>query len=559
MKRRAPSRPISARRRGMTLAIYEGGLANVFSELTGGARQIGFALLLGARDLHIGLLAALPSLANLSQLTASFLLERTGKRKPLAVLTAAMSRLVWTGVIGLPFALFGTLRDIRVWVLVAIVGLSSLFAAMNTTFSLSLLADLVPVRLRGRYFGRRNMVMAAVGMSIPLLAGMWIDVWKRWFSPRDAGGFLLVFAVGLACGFAALVVQWHLPAMPLEPGRGMPFFARLATPLRDGNFRRFILFHVCWGGSVSLASPFFAVYMLKSLHLSYTAVTALTSLTALGSMLGMRFWGQLTDRFSAKPVSLLGGMLAATLPGLWLLTLTLPAWVVLPAVHILGGLGWSAFNLNLNNLLLALAPRQERSVYLSVHAALTGLTMAAAPVMGGLLGRLLREESLPLLPGLHPYLGIFALSCLLRWGSILLLWRVREPREVPLERLLPVFGNLRTLNTMMGFDPLFQFAYMQGERLDRFIVAGGSNLRRTLTRLDQTTDDYAGQAEAEIAAVVQSGVEELQAIQHHGQELEQRLDAYVTKGETRVARWVERLASRLATWWRWFRRWRDAD
>ena len=142
---------ISPRRRAMRLAICESGLATVFTELTGGARQVGFALLLGARDLQIGLLSALPSLANLSQLLASFLLEYTGRRKPLSILTAAFSRLLWLGIILLPLGLFQTLSDVRAWVMVAIVGLSALFAAMYNPFSLSLLGDLVPARLRGRY------------------------------------------------------------------------------------------------------------------------------------------------------------------------------------------------------------------------------------------------------------------------------------------------------------------------------------------------------------------------------------------------------------------------
>jgi MFS family permease len=552
-------RRISPRRCGLTLALYESGLATVFTELTGGARQIGFALLLGARDLQIGLLSALPSLANLSQLTASFLLERTGQRKPLTLLSAALSRFVWMGVILLPLGLFGSFGDVRVWAMVAIVGLSALFAAMNNTFVLSLLGDLVPARLRGRYFGRRNMIIAAVGMSVPLLASLFIDAWKGWFSPQDARGFLLVFAVGIACGLAALTVHWRIPSLPLAPYRGTPFFSRLASPLRDTNFRRFILFHVCWGGSVSLASPFFAVYMLKSLHLSYTVITALTSLTALCNLIGMRFWGQLTDRFSAKPVSLLGGMGAASLPGLWLITLVAPLWIVLPLAHIFGGISWSAFNLNLNTLLLALAPRQERSIYFSVHAALTGLTTAMAPVLGGLLGKMLQEGTVPLPHGVNPYLCIFALSCLLRWSSLLLFLRVREPREVPLERLLLVFGNLRTLNTMMGFDPLFQYAYMQGERLDRFMVSRSGTLRQTLNRLDQTTDTYAAQAEAEIADMVRSGEARLKAMQARGKELEHHMNTYVTRSEAHVTRWVERLASCLSGWWQRFTRWRDRE
>lgn len=557
MTRMATRRRISPRRHGMALAIYESGLATVFTELTGGARQVGFALLLGARDLQIGLLSALPSLANLSQLAASFLLERTGKRKPLLLLSAFLSRLVWVTIILLPLGLLQTFSDIHAWVMVAIVGLSALFAAMNSTFSLSLLGDLVPARLRGRYFGRRNMAIAAVGMSIPLVASAFIDAWKNWTTPRDAGGFLIVFAVGLACGLAALGIVWRMPALPLSSRQGGRFLSRLSIPLRDRNFRRFVGFQLCWGGSVSLAGPFFAVYMLKGLHLSYTVITALTSITALCNMIGMRFWGQMADRYSAKPVMLLGGIGAASLPGWWLTTAVAPWWLVLPFVHMLGGLTWSAFNLNLNTMLLALSPPSERSIYLSVYAALTGLSTAAAPVVGGLLGKMLQEGTLPLPSSINPYLVIFALSCLCRLLSISLLLRVREPREVPLERLLPVFGNLRTLNTMMGFDPLFQNVYMQGERLDRFIVSRGGKLRQVMKRLDQATDTYAARSEAGVEDLLQRGAAELKSAQAQGEALEQRIDAYVTRSEARMSHWILRLGDRIVRGYRRLVRWRD--
>ncbi len=120
---------------------------------------------------------------------------------------------------------------------------------------------------------------------------------------------------------------------------------------------------------------------------------------------------------------------------------------------------------------------------------------------------------MPLPPWANPYLCLFALSCVCRMLSLLLFRRVREPREVPLERLLPVFGNLRTLNTMMGFDALFHYGYMQGERLDRFIVSRSSTIRQALERLDDTTDAYASRAEAQAQQVLQTGEEVLETME----------------------------------------------
>jgi len=338
-----------------------------------------------------------------------------------------------------------------------------------------------------------------------------------------------------------------------------PFFSRLSIPLRDVNFRRFIGFHLCWGWSVNLAAPFFAVYMLKDLQLSYTFVTALASLTALSNMMGMRFWGQMTDRFSAKPVSLLGGLGAAVLPGIWLTTAVISPWVVLPLVHVLGGFAWSAFSLNVNTLLLALAPTRERSIYLSVYAALTGLTAAAAPIVGGLLGRVLQSGAVSLPSWLNVYLLLFALSCLLRLLSLLLFLRVHEPREVPLERLLPVFGNLHTLNTMIGFEPLFHHAYLQGERVDRFLVARSHAMRRALEHLDETTDAYAAESEAHLRELVDSGDVIISALRKESESLSDKLEHYVERSEARIARLLERLSPPLLTLCQRLRRWYRED
>lgn len=62
-----------------------------------------FALGFGASKFHISLLNAFPGLfGNLMQVPASYLVERTGRRKSLIVLSGVMTRLAWGLVILLP-------------------------------------------------------------------------------------------------------------------------------------------------------------------------------------------------------------------------------------------------------------------------------------------------------------------------------------------------------------------------------------------------------------------------------------------------------------------------
>ena len=136
---------------------------------------------------------------------------------------------------------------------------------------------------------------------------------------------------------------------------------------------------------------------------------------------------------------------------------------------------------------------------------------------------------------------------------------MHEPREVPLERLLPVFGNLRTLNTMMGFEPLFHHAYLQGERVDRFLVSQSSAIRQTLEQLDQITDTVAAESEANLREFVGRGEGIVKSLRQEGETLSHELDWYVDRSEARMARWIEWLCSPIIALWQRLIRWHHDD
>ena len=92
---------------------------------------------------------------------------------------------------------------------------------------------------------------------------------------------------------------------------------QLAEPLRDGNFRRAILFFGSSQFALGLAAPFYSVYMLQHLGLSYTTISLFSAVNMIASISGYRIWAGLIDRFGGKPVlQLLLGPFAAV-PLLW--------------------------------------------------------------------------------------------------------------------------------------------------------------------------------------------------------------------------------------------------
>ena len=88
---------------GLRALLYEGGCSKVMDSLTSGAFLVAFALLLGASDTVVGLLAAVSPLTQFLQIPAIYLVERTASRKALVVLSTFLSRISWLAVAAIPW------------------------------------------------------------------------------------------------------------------------------------------------------------------------------------------------------------------------------------------------------------------------------------------------------------------------------------------------------------------------------------------------------------------------------------------------------------------------
>src|SRR3954454_16858058 len=95
--------PPAVVRRALRLLIVEGSLSNIHVTVCAGAFLTGFALLLGAGDFELGLIAALPFLGQLFQFVGAYLEERLGERRRMTVISCGISRSLWALLAALPF------------------------------------------------------------------------------------------------------------------------------------------------------------------------------------------------------------------------------------------------------------------------------------------------------------------------------------------------------------------------------------------------------------------------------------------------------------------------
>lgn len=458
-----PGLPYRSVRGALRLSTLDGALASVFGALTGGVFLTGFALRLGADELLIGLLAALPLLAAVAQLWGAYLVERVGRRRTVCIGGAGGSRLLWLAALGLPLLVPsavpagpGAAQGAGPWLLLAVAALSALLGSLGGVAWLSWMADLVPIGLRGRYFGSRNLVCGLASALATFAGGWYLD---RFATTGPPWGFATLFGFAVLAGLASVQYLRRIPEPPAgaAPTRG-PFLELARQPFGDRNFRRLVRFSILWNAAVHFAAPFFTVYMLESLRVSYVQVASLATLSTVAHLVTIRGWGRLADEYGNRPVMLVTGALAVPVPLLWLAVDGGNfAWLA-PAIHLLGGAAWAGHGLAASNLLLRLAPRAHNAVYFSTFAALSGVGSAVGPVLAGVLGVWLRGQAIALGPfAVDHFQVIFACSFAGRVSTLLLLRRVVEPRQASVRQVIRVLRTVRGMNALMGVDTLVQF------------------------------------------------------------------------------------------------------
>ncbi len=352
--------------------------------MIGGPFFIGLALALGATRFQVGLMFSIISLSFLLSPLAALIIERLGRPRDYAAFMMLSSRLIRSLRVLVPFLLP---VDWWVWGLLGFSFLSVLLMALGQPGWMTLMGDLVPGEMRGRFFGRRSAVIGLVGMVAALLAGQILDrvTGAPQGFPPDYNGFLVIYALAL-CILA--VEAWAWSRVP-EPGRRRPAkrvnFRRLwKLPFGHTRFMWFTAFVCAWTFAQGIAGPFYAVFMLEELRISYSTIAILQGVNILAMILTYPLWGYLSDRFGHATVLRLGAIGIAATPLLWV-SATPGHLIPLGIVHLLMGVSMSAFNLGTTNVLLGTMPEQHRAVYPAIHRFLTAFPSVAAPLVGGVL------------------------------------------------------------------------------------------------------------------------------------------------------------------------------
>jgi MFS family permease len=366
------------------LLVRDSAWATVCGALFGGVVLAGYAVQAGAGPFEIGLLAAIPYLAQVLQLPATLFVDRYGRRKQVSVLLLGGARLIILALALLP--LWPTDSTSVLWLLLGKFGICA-FSAIAGCAVNSWIHQLLSGQPLGQFFSRRLFAGTALGCVFTFGAG-----WLVEHPPRGEAN--LAYALAFAgSGLAGLVSTVYLARCP-EPtqqraGPAVSVRRKLAAPFKDRGFRHLLVMLGGWNFASNFAAPFLTVYLLQQLGYGMGTVTTLWVVSQVANAVTLYAWGRVSDRLSNKAV------LSVALPVFFACTVALvfaragaPYGLQLPllvAFHLLMGVVGGGIGLATGNLGLKLAPAAEATSYLAAVGLVSSAAGGIAPLVAGAL------------------------------------------------------------------------------------------------------------------------------------------------------------------------------
>lgn len=341
-----------------------------------------FALAFGATSGQVGWLTAVANLAGAIAFFPGARLAERGPRKQVVLWSGGgIARLMLLAMALLP--LFSNQGWLLIWLLIGLNGLRAFMGNLANPAWTSIVADLVPDHIRGRYFSSRNMAMGMAALLVTPLAGRLISLGNGRFNLPELG-YQLVFFLAFAFGIVSTISYSRIQE-PVRP---------LLTTIRHhrGDLRRtlqqspgfigLIASAFVWNLSLQIAAPFFNVYLVNDFQASTTTIGLLASVSSLMALFGQQVFGRLMDEKGTFWVLLVCGFTIPLLPLGWVF-ITAPWQVGL--INTLGGFVWAGYNLANFNMLLLLTPNKDRPRAVALYQTAVFASAFIGPLIGGYL------------------------------------------------------------------------------------------------------------------------------------------------------------------------------
>jgi len=256
---------VTVSRRNITASNITSGATN---NLIGGNFFTGFLLLLNADDSFMGLITMAGFIGNLLQVLSPLLLERFQSRK--LMLIASRGIIYFFNIIIISIIpLMPMVNGTKLMLILVIILFINLINAISAPGFAVWQIKSIPEDVRAKYFSFFTIINGIVIYSIILASGKIIDYFKT--SGNEMQGLLIFRAVALLLCLVDIFFLFRIKEYPNQRSeREINLINILLNPLKEKKYLVTVLIACLWNYSANIPGPYFSIYMLKDVGVSYS-------------------------------------------------------------------------------------------------------------------------------------------------------------------------------------------------------------------------------------------------------------------------------------------------
>lgn len=403
--------------RNRSLIYLEGMSSNVVTMGVQSFSLVALAIYFECSTFWLSVMSSLPIGAQLLQFFIGRFYKVFKGRKNALFFSALFGRIPF-----LLIPLFIALDLNRSWILVISVFIYSFFNSFTLSVWTSTIRDTISQNQRGAFFSKRFMVISISSVIFSYVGGKILNI-----EDKKIGLFLLTSIVAFSAMLTIIFIFFQeVPTLETQMEK-----IKLSIPLKNKNFKNFLIFVGMWNFSLEFTRPYFSYFSAVQIGVPYGYLGIMGSFVGVLSIVFYPFMGKLGDKFGNKKL-LSRGIIGSTYAVLFYCFMKTDNFRSLLLFDgIMTAVSWAAINLCLFNLLLEIAEDPIDS-YVATYYITVGTFGIIGGVVGGVIGEFMKNATVNIVGDKYSGLQImFVIGVLFRMYSVLLLTRV-ESFEKPI-------------------------------------------------------------------------------------------------------------------------------
>lgn len=392
-------------KKSLSNSIYAGVAQEALNTFACGPVLVAYALMFGASPIAIGFLGSLEFFGWFSHFVSSYLLNKGKSVKSICVRYAAVSRI---------FYLFAALLAFfhsthwALWILLFCFSANYLIGGVSGGAFYPWMKSLVPKKLLASFFAKRYRFMMIANLVCYAFAGAIIYLFENYFPDKVIYGYSVLLMLAFLLGIFSVYTLTQIQAVQLKHLNSRTFLKKCIDSFKNKIFILLCFFLFLLNFAVSFVTPFFTVFMLKSIGIAMPLVVFLTILSQVSYIFSTSLWTKLVCRIGYFEILSLASILY-TISILFFIGTNVQIILSLLFAHIILGIARFGVKLATNNIPLLYVPHQDASIYLSVVNFFRALGASVSGILAGLTLTGLEKSSISLTEcwNIFWFVGIF--------------------------------------------------------------------------------------------------------------------------------------------------------